>query len=306
MSIRKVAGAAGPSITLVVALVVLLTSLAALLLANSLWGQLRETRGQLEEAKGQLQDSQSELQEMQKAKDRQQQIQKAKDRQQKTAKGSAEPAESQSSTANNSRPQDSTKERSHNDTENSVREGQQVATLALIQGGGDSSLPYLLIVALGLTVLASLVLVVMSALALLFGSRSDRSEAGSGTPSRVGTSNLERASPSEVSLGNPLENGRWIKLVEECVEVVDELDEHVDSFDAPRREVAGHVIMRLEEILGRCGVQIISNDAIFDRTRHKPDTEHGAIDNGVAVHETLSPGFAVGPRVLRRARVRLE
>ena len=97
-----------------------------------------------------------------------------------------------------------------------------------------------------------------------------------------------------------------MNLVEECVEVVDDLDEHMDSFDAPRREVAGHVILRLEEILGRTGVEIISNEAIFDRARHQPDADHAATDNGASVGETLSPGFTVGPRVLRRARVRLE
>ena len=112
------------------------------------------------------------------------------------------------------------------------------------------------------------------------------------------TSNLGGASP--------LEEGRWMKLVEECVEMVDELDEHMESFDAPRREVAGHVILRLEEILGRSGVEIISNDTIFDRARHKPDADHCALDNGATVGETLSSGFAVGPRVLRRARVRLS
>ncbi len=111
---------------------------------------------------------------------------------------------------------------------------------------------------------------------------------------------------SNLGGARPLEEGRWMKLVEECVEVVDELDEHMESFDAPRREVAGHVILRLEEILGRSGVEIISNDTIFDRARHKPDADHSALDNGAAVRETLSPGFAVGPRVLRRARVRLS
>lgn len=206
---KKFAGAAGPSITLVVALVVLLASLAALLLANSLRGQL--------------------------------------------------------------------------------------------QGDGGFSLPYLLLLALGLMILASLVLAVMSALTLLFGgSRSGRSGAGSGAlnPSHTGTLNLGRASL--------LEDGRWMKLVEECVELVDDLDEHLGSFDAPRQEVAGQVILRLEETLGRSGVEIISNDTIFDRARHKPDADHAATDNGAAVRETLSSGFAVGPRVLRRARVRLE
>ena len=307
---------AGPSTALVVALVVLLTSLAALVLANSLRSQLQETQGQLEEVHGQLRDSQSELQEMQQAKDRQQKIQEAKDRQQKTAKGSAGPAESRSSTVNKSQPQDNAKDRSQTDTKDSTREGQeeqdaqgqQVATVALIQVAGGSSLSYLLLVALGLAVLASLVLVVISALGVLSGSSSGRPEAGFGgsVPSDSGTSNLESASPLEDPLGNPLEDGRWMKLVEECVEVIDELDEHLDTFDAPRREVAEHVILRLEEILGRSGVQIISNDKVFDRTRHKPDMDHGVLDNGATVSETLSPGFAVGPRVLRRARVRLK
>ncbi len=121
---------------------------------------------------------------------------------------------------------------------------------------------------------------------------------GPSTPSHAESSDPERP--------NVLEDERWMKLVEECVEVVDELDEHMGSFDAPRREVARHVILRLEEILGRSGVEIISNDATFDRARHRPDAEHAATDNGAAVGETLSAGFAVGPRVLRRARVRLE
>ena len=121
---------------------------------------------------------------------------------------------------------------------------------------------------------------------------------GPSTPSHAETSDPEPA--------NILEDERWMKLVEECVEMVDELDEHMESFEAPRREVARHVILRLEEILGRSGVEIISNDAIFDHARHKPDADHSAFDNGATVGETLGPGFAVGPRVLRRARVRLS
>lgn len=121
---------------------------------------------------------------------------------------------------------------------------------------------------------------------------------GPSIPSRTETSDPGRA--------NPLEDERWMKLVEECVEVVDELDEHLDDFDAPRREVARHMVLRLEEILERSGVEIISNEGIFDRARHKPDPDHAAAENGATVRETLSPGFAVGPRMLRRARVRLE
>jgi len=276
---------AGPSITLVVALVMLFASSAALLLANSLWARLQETQGQLEEAQGQLQ-----------------QMQAAKDQQQKTGKGSAGPAGGQPGTVNRSQSQNNTKDRLQ-DSKTPTREGQaqQQAMVLRMQEDGGSTPPYLLLLSLGLTVLASLALVVISGLTLLSGGlRSSRSSARSEAPapSHTETLELDRASPAE--------DGRWMKLVEECVEVVDELDEHMDSFDGPRREIARHVMLRLEEILERSGVEVISDDAIFDRARHKPDAEHTVTDNGAAVIKTLSPGFAVGSRVLRRARVRLD
>jgi uncharacterized membrane protein (DUF106 family) len=56
--VRQPVGAAGRSITVVAALTMLFVSVAALLLADSL-------RGQLEDAQGRLQDTQSELQTMQ-------------------------------------------------------------------------------------------------------------------------------------------------------------------------------------------------------------------------------------------------
>ena len=113
---------------------------------------------------------------------------------------------------------------------------------------------------------------------------------------------------SEKVLADPrlLEDGPWIKLVEECVEMIDELDEHMAGFDAPRRELADHVILRLKEILERSGVEVISNEAAFDRSRHKTAGESAAPVPGAAISEILSPGFAVGRRVLRRARVRVE
>ena len=99
-------GATGTSIILVVALVMLFASLAALLLANSLRGQLEETRGQ-------LQDAQDELQQMQ----------AAKDLEQKTAKAGAGAGGSQPGTANEGQPPDNTKDRSQ-DPKSSTRQGQ--------------------------------------------------------------------------------------------------------------------------------------------------------------------------------------
>ena len=284
--VRQPVGAAGRSITVVAALTMLFVSVAALLLANSL-------RGQLEDAQGRLQDMQSELQTMQESRVQQQEEGKGGAGQTVGEPGAVNKTQSQNSIASTSQ-----------DSKSSAQEGQdqQQAIPVETQTAGGYWLPYLLLLCLGLMVLASLVIAVTSALALVRdGSSPGRSRvvgAGASAPSHTGTSNLEHASP--------LEDGRWIKLAEECVDVVDELDEHMGSFDASRREVAGHVVLRLEEILGRSGVEVISSDAIFDRARHKPNADQAATDNGVAIRETLSPGFAVGSRVLRRARVQLE
>jgi Sec-independent protein translocase protein TatA len=99
-------GATGTTIILVTALVMLFASLAALLLANSLRGELEETRGQLQDAQGELQ-----------------QMQAAKDLQQKTAKAGAGAGGSQPGTANEGQPQDNTKDRSQ-DPKSSIRQGQ--------------------------------------------------------------------------------------------------------------------------------------------------------------------------------------
>jgi molecular chaperone GrpE (heat shock protein) len=103
-----------------------------------------------------------------------------------------------------------------------------------------------------------------------------------------------------------LNNKAWIKLTQECVTLFDELDRKSASMDPRRQELAGYVCSQLEEILERCGVTIISGDSAFDERRHRPYPAVSRVAAGTAIAETLSPGFVVGPRVLRRARVRLS
>ena len=105
---------------------------------------------------------------------------------------------------------------------------------------------------------------------------------------------------------DPSGDEHWIELAEGCVEVIDELDQNADGFDEPRRDLAEHVMLRLEEVLERSGVEVIVDDPVFDRARHRPVPSDGAASTGATISETLSPGFAVGRRVLRRARVRVE
>jgi hypothetical protein len=104
----------------------------------------------------------------------------------------------------------------------------------------------------------------------------------------------------------PPTDERWMDLVEECVGVVKDLDRHMGSFDPARREVADHVILSLAEGLERTGVDLILDDEVFDSRRHKLVEAKSQAASGAAIAETLSPGFAVGRRVLLKARVRVE
>ena len=105
---------------------------------------------------------------------------------------------------------------------------------------------------------------------------------------------------------DPLDNREWLGLVEECVALFEDLDRHRDSMQAGGREVADHACLRLVEILQRRGVEIVEGDETFVRGRHQPVGRGEPPVEGQGIAETLSPGFVVGRRVLRRARVTLD
>jgi hypothetical protein len=98
----------------------------------------------------------------------------------------------------------------------------------------------------------------------------------------------------------------WIDLVEEIVLLFDELAQSVDTMEPQGRAIAMHVCDRLREVLERSGVEVIANDSTFDLVRHRPESAVATVPTGSPIQETLSPGFAVGRRVLRRATVRIS
>lgn len=103
---------------------------------------------------------------------------------------------------------------------------------------------------------------------------------------------------------DPLKNKRWLDMAEECAELFDELDGLFPRSD-PRQEVATHVKYRLEEILTRSGVESISHDHAYDIGRHKLMPPNPVVAPGTPIARIISPGFAVGRRVLRPARVQV-
>lgn len=103
----------------------------------------------------------------------------------------------------------------------------------------------------------------------------------------------------------PVVDEHWLKLVQECVDLYNDLDKRLASFDPSRHELVEYVLLQLQEILERCGVELIDGDTVFERSRHQPERPAAGVVAGETIIETVSPGFAVGARVLRRARVRL-
>lgn len=105
-----------------------------------------------------------------------------------------------------------------------------------------------------------------------------------------------------------LDNRPFAKLAEFCVDLFDELDEASPQFDEPRREVATHVLDRLQDALIACGLEPIDQNAVFDRALHQPVRRTSGIAPGDRgwLARIVSPGFKVDRRVLRRARVEIE
>lgn len=90
------------------------------------------------------------------------------------------------------------------------------------------------------------------------------------------------------------------KLVRECVDLFDEMVEIADG-GGPAGEIADHVCSQLTELLQRCGVTILGEEPLYDLTKHQfIGSKPKAPDSFTVVR----PGFALGAKVLRRAKVK--
>jgi hypothetical protein len=106
--------------------------------------------------------------------------------------------------------------------------------------------------------------------------------------------------------GDPLDNKVWVNVVEECVALFDEMDRLGTTVSEESRDLAEHVCDRLREILERSGVEVLEGSTEFDRRLHQLYGEAVRSPDGTAVTRTISPGFRVGRRIFRRARVTIN
>lgn len=122
----------------------------------------------------------------------------------------------------------------------------------------------------------------------------------------MGGTREELVSPDDYEREYLPADEQWMGLVEECVGVVKDLDRNMAAFDPARQELADHVILSLAEGLERTGVDLIVDDEVFDSRRHELAEATSRTASGEAIVETVSPGFAVGRRILRKVQVRVE
>lgn len=101
-----------------------------------------------------------------------------------------------------------------------------------------------------------------------------------------------------------LADGSRIAFVEDCVVLLGELDEMSAHMDSSARALSEHVKARLFEIMDRGGMSRIEGEKSFDVARHQA-WPPSRIPQGTVITETIEPGIAIGPRVLKRARVRV-
>ena len=107
-----------------------------------------------------------------------------------------------------------------------------------------------------------------------------------------------------------VEDRALVRLLEECAEFMDRLEEQKPKFDPKRVALTDLVISQLTGAIERAaGAEIIDpdlDDSPFDIMRHKPEQKGVNIPHGAPIVQTRSPGVSVGKRVFRQVTVKMH
>lgn len=104
-----------------------------------------------------------------------------------------------------------------------------------------------------------------------------------------------------------LENKSFIKVVEECVDVMDEFESYIERVETDEgKMIAEIVVKRLQELLERSGLHSINDtNEPFSILRHVP-SPMSSVPEGIRIQKIIRLGLAIENRVFRRAIVEID
>ncbi len=102
-----------------------------------------------------------------------------------------------------------------------------------------------------------------------------------------------------------LQNGPFIKLVEELCEIMKEFDGYSNRVQTEEAKIiVNQILEQLQESLERSGLTRFENENTYSILRHIP-VPMAKINEGETISETLSPGLSIENRIFRKAKVKI-
>jgi len=108
----------------------------------------------------------------------------------------------------------------------------------------------------------------------------------------------------EIEPISPLENKPFVKLVEECIDLMNEFESYTERLESEEgKMMAQMIVRRLQESLERSGLERIDDEKEpFTILKHKPEPMM-PVAEGKTLKGIIAPGLAIENRVFRKAKV---
>lgn len=97
----------------------------------------------------------------------------------------------------------------------------------------------------------------------------------------------------------------FFDVIKDCADLLIQLEDMEGRLDEKAKPLAEHVKINLQEIIERAGANRIDGEVRFDVARHQP-VPAKVVAKGSTIKATLGPGYEVGGKIVKRARVVLE
>jgi hypothetical protein len=118
-----------------------------------------------------------------------------------------------------------------------------------------------------------------------------------------GNNEPEEVTKAEMEPASILQNHPFIKLVEECIDIMNEFDGYTNRLETEEgRLLAKLVVRHLQESLERSGLSRIENEETFSILRHIP-VPMTLVADGEPLEKTVMSGLSIENRVFRKAKV---